>query len=53
MPPNIAELKVFICDPMLATGGSIIKTIEILKGKGVKDIRIISLIAAPEGIKRV
>lgn len=38
---------------MLATGGSLIATIDILKGMGVKDIRILSLIAAPEGIKNI
>ncbi|WP_064590237.1 uracil phosphoribosyltransferase [Streptobacillus moniliformis] len=50
MPSNVVESKVLIVDPMLATGGSIIYTIDYLKSLGVKNISILSIIAAPEGI---
>ena len=42
-----------IVDPMLATGGSMISTIELIKRAGCKDIRALVLVAAPEGIARV
>lgn len=53
VPDGIEKRKVIIIDPMLATGGSIIGTVEFLKQKGVKDITILCIIAAPEGIKNV
>jgi uracil phosphoribosyltransferase len=42
-----------ILDPMLATGGSAVATVDILKDWGVKRIKFIGLIAAPEGIKNL
>lgn len=54
MPPDISERQVFIVDPMLATGGSAIAAIEILKNEyGCKSITLMDIIAAPEGIKAV
>lgn len=53
MPSNITESQVFITDPMLATGGSMIYTIDYLKEKGVKNITMLCIIGAPEGIKKV
>ncbi|VWL85201.1 uracil phosphoribosyltransferase [Oceanivirga miroungae] len=53
MPTNVAESKVIITDPMLATGGSIIYTIDYLKKLGVKNITVMCIIAAPEGIKNI
>lgn len=53
MPQNVVQSKVIIVDPMLATGGSIIYTIDYLKGLGVKDITVMCIIAAPEGLKIV
>ena len=53
VPKDIEKREVFILDPMLATGGSAIDTIEHLKGKGVKKIKFLCIIAAPEGIKEV
>ena len=53
MPQNVVQSKVIIVDPMLATGGSIIYTIDYLKGLGVKDITVMWIIAAPEGLKLV
>ena len=41
----------FVVDPMLATGGSSIAAIQLLKDKGCKSIRLLCIIAAPEGVK--
>ena len=53
LPPDIADRGVLLLDPMLATGGSAIMAVEVLKGKGVTEERILflNLIAAPEGIQ--
>jgi uracil phosphoribosyltransferase len=53
LPADIAERRVFLTDPMLATAGSAIHAISILKAKGAHQIKLMSIIAAPEGIKRV
>jgi len=53
VPKEIENKTVFILDPMLATAGSAIATIEILKSQGVKSINIICLFAAPEGIAKL
>ncbi|OQY41977.1 MAG: uracil phosphoribosyltransferase [Fusobacteriia bacterium 4572_74] len=53
LPENIAEMKVLLVDPMLATGGSAIYSIDYLKEAGVKDISFMCIIAAPEGIAKV
>ena len=53
VPKDISKREVFILDPMLATGGSAIDAIELLKSKGVKKIKFLSIIAAPEGLKAV
>ena len=53
LPADIAERRVFLTDPMLATAGSAIHAISILKAKGAHHIKLMSIIAAPEGIKRV
>lgn len=50
---NIEERTALILDPMLATGGSMLATIEMLKKAGCKDIRCLVLVAAPEGIEKV
>ena len=51
MPSNIKDREVFILDPMLATGGSAIATIDRLKKDGVTKINFLCVIAAPEGIE--
>ena len=51
MPKNIDKREVLILDPMLATGGSAIATIDRLKKDKVKTIKFLCVIAAPEGIK--
>ena len=53
VPKNIENKEAVILDPMLATGGSAMDAIELLKNKGVKKIKFICLIAAPEGLKAV
>lgn len=53
VPKDIENREVIILDPMLATGGSAIDAIDLLKSKGVKKIKFLSIIAAPEGITRV
>ena len=50
-PDNITTSTVLLVDPMLATGGSAIEAINILKEEGCKDITYIGLVGAPEGIK--
>ena len=51
LPADCAEREVFVVDPMLATGGSSVAAIQILKDKGCKNIHFMCIIAAPEGIK--
>ena len=50
---NIDERIALILDPMLATGGSMLATIEMLKAAGCKEIRCLVLVAAPEGLKLI
>ena len=50
MPNDIDKRKVFVVDPMLATGGSAVAAIDFLKQRGAKNITFMCLIAAPEGI---
>ncbi|HJB80343.1 uracil phosphoribosyltransferase [Flavonifractor plautii] len=53
MPNDIAEREVIILDPMLATGGSASAAIQFIKNYEVKHIKLMNIIAAPEGIERV
>jgi uracil phosphoribosyltransferase len=53
LPQDIGERDVIVTDPMLATGGSAVDAITLLKNKGAKNIRLMCLIAAPEGVKAV
>lgn len=53
VPKDISKREVLILDPMLATGGSGIDAIDLLKEKGVKKIKFLCIIAAPEGIKKM
>ncbi|QGM81274.1 uracil phosphoribosyltransferase [Otariodibacter oris] len=48
---DVEERLAIIVDPMLATGGSMIATIDLLKNAGCKNIKVLVLVAAPEGIK--
>ncbi|MCD8103681.1 MAG: uracil phosphoribosyltransferase [Lachnospiraceae bacterium] len=51
LPADCDEREVFVVDPMLATGGSAVAAIQMLKDKGCKSIRFMCIIAAPEGIE--
>ena len=53
LPADCEEREVFVVDPMLATGGSCIAAIQMLKNRGVKNIRFMCIIAAPEGVKKL
>ena len=53
LPSDCDEREVFVVDPMLATGGSCIAALQMLKDKGVKHMRFMCIIAAPEGVKRL
>ncbi len=50
LPPDVADTEVIIIDPMLATGGSAAAAVQFLKDAGVTNLRLVCLIAAPEGI---
>ena len=53
MPPDIGERLVIIVDPMLATGGSSADAITMVKARGAKNIMLMCLVAAPEGVEKV
>jgi len=53
LPVGIATGPVLLADPMLATGGSALAAIHLLKGKGCKHIRFVCIVAAPEGVARL
>lgn len=53
LPRILASHRVIVIDPMLATGGSFDDTVTLLKEKGARNITIVSIVSAPEGIKRV
>ena len=53
MPNDIAEREVIILDPMLATGGSASAAIQFIKNYDVKHIKLMNIIAAPEGVERI
>lgn len=53
LPSDLAERRIIVTDPMLATGGSAAAAISLLKEKGAKDIQLMCLVAAPEGVEVV
>lgn len=53
LPTDVAEREFIVLDPMLATGGSAIAAITFLKEKGAQNIKLVNLLAAPEGIEAV
>ena len=53
IPADCDKRDVFVVDPMLATGGSAVAAIQMLKDKGVKKIIMMCIIAAPEGVKAI
>ncbi|MEW4372131.1 uracil phosphoribosyltransferase [Paenibacillus kandeliae] len=53
LPTDVQERELIVIDPMLATGGSAIAAIDVLKKRGCTQIKMMNLIAAPEGVKAV
>lgn len=53
LPLDIEERYIILCDPMLATGGSASGAIDILKKRGCSQIKLLCLVAAPEGVERL
>ena len=53
VPTDISERRVILVDPMLATGNSVTAAVKRLKDEGVSDIKLMTLLAAPEGIRRL
>ncbi|MEF9934895.1 MAG: uracil phosphoribosyltransferase [Clostridium sp.] len=51
LPSDISEREIIVTDPMLATGGSAADAVTLLKQRGAKNIKLMCLLAAPEGIK--
>ena len=53
LPQDIQDKMVILLDPMLATGGSACAAIQVLKNKGVKNIKMLNILAVPEGVEKV
>jgi len=53
LPKNLGRFEVILTDPMLATGGSAVAALDLLTEQGAKHVRLVTLVAAPEGIRRV
>ena len=53
LPPNLKRFEVILIDPMLATGGSTVAAMDLLTELDVKRVRLVNLVAAPAGIRRV
>ena len=53
LPEDLSQREVFVLDPMLATGGTLVATIELLVARGARSVTAICLLSAPEGLERV
>ena len=53
LPADIGERTVFVLDPMLATGGSLAAAVTLLKEKGAKNIKVLSIVGVKEGVDKV
>lgn len=53
VPPDLGDAVVFLLDPMLATGGSAAMAVDGLAGMGARRVRLVSIVAAPEGVARL
>ena len=53
LPPDLTQFEVVLIDPMLATGGSAVAAMDLLAELGARHVRMVNLVAAPEGIRRV
>jgi uracil phosphoribosyltransferase len=52
-PKNLGDFEVLLLDPMLATGGSSVAALDLLTAEGARRVRMVNLVAAPAGIRRV
>jgi uracil phosphoribosyltransferase len=53
LPPDLRRFEVILIDPMLATGGSAVAALDLLAELDPRSVRLVNLVAAPEGIRRV
>ncbi|KAB2953813.1 uracil phosphoribosyltransferase [Heliorestis acidaminivorans] len=53
LPQDVADREILVVDPMLATGGSASAALSVLKNKGARQIKLVVLVAAPEGVARI
>ena len=53
LPKDISQKEVFVLDPMLATGGSAVEALHVLKNRGVKKIYFLCILATPEGLEHL
>jgi uracil phosphoribosyltransferase len=53
LPKDLSKFEVLLIDPMLATGGSSVAALDLLSEQGAKHVRMVNLVASPEGIRRV
>jgi uracil phosphoribosyltransferase len=53
LPPDLSPFEVILIDPMLATGGSAVAAMDLIRELGATHVRLVNLVAAPEGIRRV
>jgi uracil phosphoribosyltransferase len=53
LPPGLADSHVFVVDPMLATGGSAVHALDKLRAAGARDLALVCLVVAPEGLAAV
>jgi uracil phosphoribosyltransferase len=53
LPADLSSFEIILIDPMLATGGSTVAALKLLAERGARRVRLVSLVAAPEGIARV
>jgi uracil phosphoribosyltransferase len=53
LPENLSEFEVILIDPMLATGGSAVSALDLMAQLGARNVRLVNVLAAPEGIRRV
>ena len=53
LPENLANFEIILMDPMLATGGSAVSALDLMAERGARHVRLVNLLSAPEGIRRV
>ena len=53
LPKDISQKEVFVLDPMLATGGSAVEALHVLKNRGVEKIYFLCILATPEGLEHL